>query len=341
MKEKTNSSAVEKRLQVIMLANQIGNISEACRIHNMNRSSFYGWKRRYELHGTQGLYNLPSTPKHNPRTTPQSVVDEIVHISLSNPSWGCIRICENLKEKGIQISSPTVQKILIKSDIATIKDRWHKLEYLHITDGYTLDKQHIEKMEKLNPAFKERNYLVGSVGQVLSGDIFYMGYNKQMGNIYLCAAVDAYSSFVFATLVCTDNPEHLAALLHTEAFPFLSTQHIKTKTVITGSGAKFTSNSNPLKTYLRINGVEHITSKEKIPEYNGFAKKFKVVAGEEFIKKNLKSDKYSSLEHFRDDFNTWITFYNYERINKGFPNFGQTPYTRFINNANKLGVKTS
>lgn len=341
MKEKTNSSAVEKRLQVIELATDLGNISEACRIHGMNRSSFYGWKRRYEQHGIEGLYNLPSTPKHNPRTTPKSVVDEIVHISLSNPSWGCIRISEKLKDKNIIISSPTVQKILIKSDIATIKDRWHKLEYLYVTEGYTLGQNQIERMEKLNPTFKERNYPVNSVGQLLSSDIFYMGTHKEIGSIYLCAVVDAYSSFAFASLVRSDNPEHIATLLHTQVFPFLSTQRIKTKKVLTSSSAKFISNNNPLKTYLRINEVEHIISKEKMPQTNGFVKKFKMISSEEFIKPNLKNNNYPSLEKLLDDFNTWISFYNYEKSNKGFPNFGQYPYKRLLNNVSKLDIKTS
>ena len=341
MKQKTNSSAVEKRLQVIKLAKQIGNISEACRIHGMNRSSFYGWKRRYELHGIEGLYNLPSTPKHNPRTTPQSVVDEIVHISLSNPSWGCIRIAEKLKEQNIQISSPTVQKILIKSDIATIKDRWHKLEFLHTTENYKLNQKQPTKMEKLNPAFKERTYPINEVGRLLSADIYYMGTHENMGTIYLCAAVDAYSSFAFAALAPTDNPEHLAALLHTQVFPFLSMQRIKPKQVLTSSSPKYSAYSNPLKAYLRLNDVQHITSKDKSPNSNGFVEKFKMISAEEFIKKNLKNGKYSDMENFSDDFNTWVTYYNYERLNKGFPNFGQTPYDRFIQNSNKLDIKTS
>ena len=45
-----------KRLRVLALAEELGNISEACRIVGVSRRSFYEWKRIAEEQGTEALY---------------------------------------------------------------------------------------------------------------------------------------------------------------------------------------------------------------------------------------------------------------------------------------------
>ena len=55
----TSSAADEtyaKRLRVLALAEELGNISEACRIVGVSRRSFYEWRRIAEEQGTEALY---------------------------------------------------------------------------------------------------------------------------------------------------------------------------------------------------------------------------------------------------------------------------------------------
>ena len=44
-----------QRLSVLELAEQLGNAAEACRRRGMDRTSFYEWKRRFQLEGLAGL----------------------------------------------------------------------------------------------------------------------------------------------------------------------------------------------------------------------------------------------------------------------------------------------
>ena len=45
-----------KRLRVLALAEELGNISEACRIVGVSRRSFYEWKRIANEQGNDALY---------------------------------------------------------------------------------------------------------------------------------------------------------------------------------------------------------------------------------------------------------------------------------------------
>ena len=52
-----------RRLTVLELAERLGNVSEACRRGGIDRTSFYDWKRRFQLEGLDGLKDLPPIAK--------------------------------------------------------------------------------------------------------------------------------------------------------------------------------------------------------------------------------------------------------------------------------------
>jgi hypothetical protein len=61
--------------------------------------------------------------KAHPQTTPPEVVVKVIEAALSNPIWGCCKLAEDLKHQNILISSPTVQKILIRERIGSRRER--------------------------------------------------------------------------------------------------------------------------------------------------------------------------------------------------------------------------
>jgi len=117
-----------QRLRVLQLAEALGNISVACRRRGMTRTHFYHYKRRFELHGLEGLKDLPPIHKGHPQTTPLDVVERILALSLAHPAWGCVRLSERLKLEGVYVSSPTIQNLLIKHGMASKFDRLLKVE---------------------------------------------------------------------------------------------------------------------------------------------------------------------------------------------------------------------
>src|SRR5215217_3218826 len=54
-----NEKLAHRRLTVLELAERLGNVAEACRRGGIDRTSFYDWKRRFQLEGLDGLKDLP------------------------------------------------------------------------------------------------------------------------------------------------------------------------------------------------------------------------------------------------------------------------------------------
>jgi len=74
-----------QRLSVLELAEQLGNISEACRRCGMDRTSFYKWKRRFQTHGLEGLKDLPPMHKRYPQVVKPEVKARIIELALAHP----------------------------------------------------------------------------------------------------------------------------------------------------------------------------------------------------------------------------------------------------------------
>mgnify|MGYP001179928908 CR=1 FL=1 len=112
-----------QRRDLLYLGHAIGNISEACRQRGVSRTQFYVYKRRFQENGLEGLKDRPPVHKSHPFTTPDRVEDIILESSLEHPDWGCGRLSAHLNIQGILVSSPTIQRILIKHAMGRRHDR--------------------------------------------------------------------------------------------------------------------------------------------------------------------------------------------------------------------------
>jgi hypothetical protein len=95
-KKDSATKLARKRLSVLELARELGSVAEACRRSGMDRTSFYEYKRRFQLQGLEGLKDLPPVAKSHPQTTSDDVVQQIVVLALEHPAWGCNRISDQL-----------------------------------------------------------------------------------------------------------------------------------------------------------------------------------------------------------------------------------------------------
>ena len=181
----TDKVALQK-LSVLELAQSLGNVTEACRQRGVSRTQFYEYKRRFQTHGIEGLKDLPPIHKTHPFTTPPETVKRILALSLEHPGWGCIKLSSMLKLEEINVSSPTIQNILIKNNMGSIYERMLKLEEKAAQKAIELTPEQVAQIEKYNPCFCERHVESSRPGKVLSQDTFYVGTLKGRRGLFAC-----------------------------------------------------------------------------------------------------------------------------------------------------------
>jgi hypothetical protein len=114
-----NEKLAHKRLSVLQLAKVLGSVFGASKQDGMDRTSFYERKRRFQIHGLEGLKDLPPVHKTHLQTMPPEIVRKLIDLSFEHPGWGCVKLSDILSIQGISVSSPTVQNILIKHDMGS------------------------------------------------------------------------------------------------------------------------------------------------------------------------------------------------------------------------------
>jgi transposase InsO family protein len=329
-----NAKLAHRRLTVLELAERLGNVAEACRRGGIDRTSFYDWKRRFQLQGLDGLKDLPPIAKGHPMTTPPEVVERIAGLALLHPAYGCNRLEALLALEGRRLSAITIQKILNDKGLGTRHERWLALEHENAEQAIELSPEQAAFLEKLNPCFRERHIESERPAQLLSADTFMVGTLKGIGRVYLHAVVDTFGSYAFGFLHVSKQPEAAVAVLHNDVVPFYAKLDLPIGAVLTDNGREFCGTErHPYELYLALNDIEHRKTKVGSPRTNGFVERFNGTVLEEFFRPTMRSRLYESVEALQADLDAWLHHYNHERPHLGYRNQGRRPWEtveRFI-----------
>jgi transposase InsO family protein len=326
-KDANNKLAHRRRLTVLELAERLGNVSEACRRGGIDRTSFYDWKRRFQLEGLDGLKDLPPIAKSPPMTTPPEVVGRIIELALAHPAYGCNRLEALLALEGRRVSAITIQKILNDKELGGREQRWLALEKQNAEQVIELSPEQAAFLETLNPCFRERHVESSRPGELLSADTFMLGTLKGIGRVYLHAVVDTFGSYAFGFLHVSKQPEAAVAVLHNEVLPFYARLDLPVGAVLTDNGREFCGTErHPYELYLALNDIEHRKTRVGTPRTNGFVERFNGTVLEEFFKPALHARLYESVEALQADLDAWLHHYNHERPHLGYRNQGRRPW---------------
>lgn len=110
------------RLHVIEVGREIGSVAEVCRREGISKQTYYRWKRRYEAAGLRGLQDRPIPPSPGrPRRTTGSLALMILDHVKKHPREGCVALSKRLAAVEVRVSSPTIQKALIRWGLGSPK----------------------------------------------------------------------------------------------------------------------------------------------------------------------------------------------------------------------------
>jgi len=322
----------QKRLTLLQLAEKLGNVSKACRMHGVSRSQYYEYKRSFQTHGLEGLLDKPPLPGPHPNELPEATKEKIIEVSLKHPTFGQQRISDQLRLEGLNVSPSSVRNVWIKEDMETRYKRLLRLEEKAATQaGFVLTEDQIRLIEKANPCFKERHVESEYPGQLLCQDTFYVGRLKGVGRIYLQALVDTYSSLAFGKLYTSKRPETAVDLLYDRVLPFYESHGLTIEAILTDNGTEY--KGRPMihlyEIFLDFNEIEHRKTKVGRPRTNGFVERFNRTVLDELFRQAFREKFYQSVEALQEDLDLWLLYYNQERPHRGYRNMGRRPLETF------------
>jgi transposase InsO family protein len=322
------TESTKRKLSLLQLAEELGNVSKACQIMGYHRDSFYEIRRAFQVGGVPALLEQRRGPRgpHPNRVAPE-IEEKILAYALDRPTHGAQRVANELRLQGFDVSPSGVRGVWLRHDLETRTKRLLRLERHAQEETIVLSEAQIELLERHSPDFRCRHIEVSRPGELLNQDTFYWGTLKGVGKVYVQVVVDAFCSLAFAKVYNSKMPITACDLLWDRVLPFYEALGVPVGAVLTDNGREFCGRpeKHPYELLLALEDIEHRTTKVRSPRTNGFVERMNRTLLEECFRVAGRTTWYERIDEIQADLDRFLDYYNLERSHQGYRLRGKTP----------------
>lgn len=328
----TQQKIIKNKVGLLILAEELGNVSRACKVMGYSRDTFYRYKQAVDEGGLEALVDRSKRKPNLRNRVAQEVEDASLDLAINEPALGQVRVANELRHRGLSISGAGVRGVWMRHGLQTFKHRLKALEKKVAEEGILLTEGQIQALERK----KVDDETFGEIetehpGYLGSQDTFYVGTMKGVGRIYQQTFVDTYSKVAFAKLYTAKTAITAADLLNDRVLPCFEAKGGQLLRVLTDRGTEFCGrmDEHPYQLFLALNDIDHTRTRVKSPQTNGICERFHKTILQEFYQVTFRKKLYRDLEELQQDLDAWIVRYNEERTRQGKMCCGRTPMATF------------
>lgn len=333
----TNEKVARTKLSMLELAQELGNVSKACKAMGYSRQQFYEIRRNYQTYGSAGLLDKVSGARNpHPNRVSDEVEKAILDHGMDFPTHGCLRVSQELALKGVSVSSMGVRGVWIRHNLLTKHERLLRLEK-HVRDtSIELTAEQIRMLERFSPEYRERHIETSRTGELVAVDTFFVGSLKGVGKVYLQSVIDCYNRYAWGRLYTSKMPITAVHVLNNDVLPFYEQHNARIDTILSDNGREFCGRPDihPYELFLQLEGIEHRKTKVSRPQSNGFIERLHRTLLDEHFRIMGRKKWYEAVEEMQKDLDIYLEQYNTKRPHQGYSMNGRTPYEVF-----KAGLK--
>jgi transposase InsO family protein len=329
----TQSKLIKTKVGLLKLAEELGNVSQACKLFGYSRDTFYRYKDLYEGGGELALQEVNKRRPNRKNRIESSIEEAIIVMALEKPAYGQVRVSNELKKKGLFISPAGVRCVWLRHELETFRKRLKALEAKSAQEGFVLTEDQVVALERA----KEEKQAYGEIethhpGYLGAQDTYYVGTIKGVGRIYQQTFIDTYSKVATAKLYDRKNALIAADMLNDRVLPFFEEHGISLLRILTDRGTEYCGarEHHEYELYLALEDIDHSRTKAKSPQTNGICERLHRTMQDEFYATAFRKKIYNTLDELQSDLDLWLQEYNNQRTHSGKYCYGRTPMQTFL-----------
>ncbi len=268
----TNDRIIKHKTGLLNLAEELGNISKACKMLGVSRDTFYRYKEAVSSGGVDALLEKNRRVPNHKNRVDSAIEEAVLAYAVEEPAHGQVRVSNELRKRGVFVSPSGVRSIWLRHDLANFKLRLKALEAKVAEEGLILTESQVQALERK----RHDDEACGEIetqhpGYLGSQDTFYVGTFKGVGRVYQQTYVDTYAKVAHCKLYTTKTPITAADLLNDRVLPFYAAQDLPVLRILTDRGTEYCGKleQHDYQLYLSVNEIEHTKTKARHPQTNG------------------------------------------------------------------------
>ena len=324
----SNDRIVKHKVGLLNLADELGNISKACKMMGVSRDTFYRYQEAVNDGGVEALLDQNRRVPNRKNRVDPAIESAVTDYAIEQPAHGQVRVSNELRKIGVFVSPTGVRSVWLRHILENFKLRLKALEAKVAEEGLILTESQVQALERK----KLDDEACGEIdtahpGYLGSQDTFYVGTFKGVGRVYQQTYIDTYAKVAHCKLYTTKTPITAADLLNDRVLPFYVSEELPVLRILTDRGTEYCgkADSHDYQLYLAINDIEHTRTKVRHPQTNGICERFHKTILQEFYQPALRRKIFESIEELQTDLDEWLKYYNNERTHQGKKCCGRTP----------------
>ena len=118
---------IQTKLEVLALADRLGNVAEASRLSGVSRETIYRHRKLIKKGGTEALKRQETPALHHKNRTDKAIEEIVIEFSLANPHLGQAKVSRLLEaERNVIIHASGIRNIWLRERMNTIALRLAK-----------------------------------------------------------------------------------------------------------------------------------------------------------------------------------------------------------------------